>query len=76
VKINIKKISELSGFSPATVSNALNNKRGVNRETAEQIIRIAREHGYITESKIKSIRVVSYRDSGEVFAESPFFSSL
>lgn len=76
MKVSIKQISKLSGFSPATVSNALNNKRGVNRETADQIIRIAREHGYITESKIKSIRVVSYRDSGEVFSESPFFSSL
>ena len=45
MKINLKKISELSGFSLATVSNALNNKSGVNRETAEQILKIAREHG-------------------------------
>lgn len=76
MKINIKKISELSGFSPATVSNALNNKKGVNRETAEQIIKIAQEHGYISEAKITNIKLVMYRDSGMVFSDSPFFSAL
>ena len=76
MKVNIKKISELSGFSPATVSNALNNKRGVNHETAEQVIKIARKYGYITEDKIKRIKLVTYRDSGEVFSDSPFFSVL
>ena len=45
MKINIKTISELTGFSQATVSNALNNKRGVNKETAERILAVAREHG-------------------------------
>ncbi len=76
MKVNIKKISEMSGFSPATVSNALNNKRGVNRETAGKIIEIARQYGYITEERIKRIKLVTYRDSGEVFSESPFFSVL
>ena len=76
MKINIKKISEMTGFSPATVSNALNRKRGVNRETAEKIIKVAREHGYVTENRIKTIKVVTYRDSGEVFSNSPFFVEL
>lgn len=76
VKVSIKKISELSGFSPATVSNALNNKRGVNQATAKEIINIARQHGYFTEHKIKNIKLVTYRDSGEVFSDSPFFSVL
>ena len=76
MKVNIKKISELSGFSVATVSNALSNKRGVNKDTAEKIIKIARENGYIKDEKIKRIKMVTYRDSGEVFTESPFFSTL
>lgn len=76
MKMSIKKISELSGFSPATVSNALNNKRGVSSETCEKILRIAREYGYITDDKVRRIRVVTYRDSGEVFSDSPFFSDL
>ena len=41
MKISIRKISEITGFSPATVSNALNHKRGVNKETAEQILKTA-----------------------------------
>ena len=76
MKISIKKISELSGYSPATVSNALNNKKGVNRETSEQIFKIAQEYGYLNETKIKNIKVVTYRDSGKVFSDSPFFSAL
>lgn len=75
-KVNIKKISELSGFSPATVSNALNNKRGVNSQTAEKILAIARELGYAKEEKIKNIQLVIYHDSGKVVSDVPFFTSL
>ena len=42
LKPSIRQISEMTGFSPATVSNALNNKKGVNRETAEKILEAAR----------------------------------
>lgn len=76
MKANIKKISELTGFSPATVSNALNNKRGVNRETAEKIRQTAREIGYLTEWHVSSIKLVVYRASGAIVNDSPFFSSL
>lgn len=76
MKMNIKKLSEITGFSPATVSNALNNKRGVNKETAEHIWEIARKYQYVTEDKVKRIRLVTYRDSGAVFVDSPFFSAL
>lgn len=41
MKVSVRKISEITGFSPATVSNALNNKRGVNRETAEKVRKVA-----------------------------------
>ncbi|MCR5758636.1 MAG: LacI family DNA-binding transcriptional regulator [Selenomonas sp.] len=76
MKVNIRKISELSGFSPATVSNALNNKKGVNHETAMQILAIAKECGYISETKIQSIKLVYYHDSGEIVSDSPFFNNL
>lgn len=76
MKANIKTISELTGFSPATVSNALNNKRGVNRETAEKIFQTAREIGYLSELKVSSIKLVIYKASGTIVNDSPFFSSL
>jgi len=75
-KISAKKISELTGFSPATVSNALNSKRGVNRETAEQILSVAKENGYFGESKIDFIRFVIFKDSGQVVSYDPFYSAL
>ena len=58
MKVSIKKISEITGFSQATVSNALNNKQGVNKNTAEQIWEVAKKYGYFSESKIESIRFV------------------
>ena len=76
MKMNIKKISEISGYSLATVSNALNKKRGVNAETAKKILRIAEEQGYVPEHKIENICLVAYRDSGKVLSNSPFFATL
>ncbi len=75
-KINIKRLGEITGFSQATVSNALNNKRGVNKETAERILSAAKKHGYITEGRIKNIKLVSYKNSGSIVADTPFFSAL
>ena len=49
MKVNIRKISEETGFSMSTVSNALNRKKGVNRETAEKIWKAAEELGYHAE---------------------------
>lgn len=76
MKINIKTISEVTGFSQATVSNALNNKRGVSRETAARIQAVAREHGYMPEMKINNIKLVIYKRTGTVVSDTPFFSAL
>ena len=76
VKANIKTISRLTGFSQATVSNALNNKRGVNKSTAEKIFKTAREIGYLDSLRVSSIKLVIYQKNGSVVNDSPFFSSL
>ena len=47
MKVGIKTISELSGFSIATVSNVLNNKGSISRDTKEKVLQIAHEVGYI-----------------------------
>lgn len=74
MKVNIKRIAECTGFSPATVSNALNHKRGVNKETAMGILRTAKEMGYIAEMDISKIRLVIYKDRGLIVGDTPFFS--
>ena len=38
MKVSIRDLSKMTGFSPATISNALNHKKGVNKETAEEIL--------------------------------------
>lgn len=74
MKVNIRKISERTGFSPATISNALNHKRGVNKDTAAEIIKTAKEMGYVMETGITKIKLVIYRDRGVIVGDTPFFS--
>ncbi|MDF2878047.1 MAG: transcriptional regulator, LacI family [Clostridia bacterium] len=76
MKTSIREISKITGFSPATVSNALSGKRGVNKGTAERILATAKERGYINETKITSIKFVIYKKTGEIISDTPFFSSL
>ncbi len=76
MKKGIKQISVITGFSPATVSNALNLKKGVNQKTAEEIFRVAREIGYIDSKAITKIRLVIYKKNGLIIDDTPFFASL
>lgn len=76
-KPNVRKISQLTGFSPATVSNALNMKRGVNRETAERIFQVAEELGYSVAGKgIRNIKFVLFRQDGSIIDDNPFHNYL
>lgn len=76
MKVSVKQISEATGFSPATVSNALNHKKGVNRETSAEIFRVAKEMGYIPENRITKIKFVIYKRNGLIIDDSPFFNLL
>ncbi len=70
--VGVREISRRTGFSPATVSNALNNKRGVNKETAETIRRMARELGYERSGNLDHIRFVLARRTGRILDEGTF----
>ncbi|MDD2968431.1 MAG: LacI family DNA-binding transcriptional regulator [Lachnospiraceae bacterium] len=76
MKVSIKQISELTGFSPATISNALNHKKGVNKETSMEIFKAAKELGYINESSITKIKFVMYKRNGMITEDTPFFSLM
>lgn len=76
MKPNIRMISDLTGFSVATVSNALNNKKGVNRDTTDLILKTARDIGYLSEQKVSQIKLVVYKAAGHVVNDSPFFFPL
>lgn len=76
MKANIKQISEMTGYSAATISNALNRKKGVNKETSAEIFRVAKELGYISESSINKIKFVFYKHNGLITEDTPFFSLM
>lgn len=76
MKTTIRGISEATGFSAATVSNALNRKRGVNPQTAEEIFRTARKMGYLPTTQQKKIHFVLYRTNGLITDDTPFFSMM
>ena len=76
MKVSIRDISKLTGFSPATVSNALNYKKGVNKETAAEVFRVAREVGYINENSITKIKLVMFRKNGLILDDTPFFPAM
>lgn len=76
MKINIKTISEETGFSPATVSNALNHKRGVNPKTSEIILRKAAELGYFTENRHSKVKFIIFKKTGKIVDDTPFFPAL
>ena len=76
-KPSIKKISELTGFSQATVSNALSGRRAVNSETARMIFETADRLGYSTSANsMRSIKFVVFRKSGLIIDDSNFHPAV
>ena len=57
-KASVREISRITGFSPATVSNALNRKRSVSEETAKVILECAQSLGYQQSTQLESIQFV------------------
>ena len=76
MKVNIRRISEITGFSMSTVSNALNHKKGVNRNTSEKIWKAAEELGYRVEEEITKIRFVIFRKNGMIIDDSSFHPAV
>ena len=82
--MNLAKIAELANVSKSAVSIALNGKPGVSEATRAEILRIARETGYVQRprqlaSTAKTIRILAVVEGNIVnadFSRSPFFVEL
>ena len=70
-RVTLKQISELTGYSQATVSNVLNQKKEANEKTVKKIFDAAKELGYTSSKKMERIILVMYRKSGEILLETP-----
>ena len=76
MKPSVRVISERTGFSTATVSNALNKKRGVNKVTSAKIFKVAKELGYNFEEKINKVRFVIFRRNGLIIDDTNFHPAV
>ena len=76
MKVSIKDISRRTGFSPATISKALNHKKGVSEETSAEVFRVAKEMGYISESKIMRVKLVIFKRNGLIIDDTPFMIQM
>lgn len=71
-KVSVRELSRITGFSPATVSNALTGKRGVSEATTAIIKKAAAEMGYQRSSKLSRVQFVIARQSGRMIDEGTF----
>ncbi|OOM77355.1 LacI family DNA-binding transcriptional regulator [Clostridium sp. BL-8] len=79
MKTIMQDIAKLAGVSPGTVSNALNDRKGVGKETKTKIIKIAEELGYFRNHKKneeKVMRLILFKKHGYVVSDTQFFSAL
>lgn len=79
MKTIMQDIAKLADVSPGTVSNALNDRKGVGKETKSKIIKIAEELGYFRNHKKneeKVIRLILFKKHGYVVSDTQFFSAL
>jgi DNA-binding LacI/PurR family transcriptional regulator len=80
MKTIMQDIAKAAGVSPGTVSNALNNRKGVSKEKREKILEIAESLGYYKSGGSKegknTIRFIIYKKHGFVVTDTPFFSAL
>lgn len=78
MKIKISDIAKKAGVSDGSVSNALNNRKGISNEKREHILQIAREMGYFRKNsnQDKLIRLLIVNKQAHVVGDTPFFSEL
>lgn len=75
-KVGVREISRMTGFSPATVSNALNHRRNVSKKTIEIITKTAQDLGYERPSNLSQISFVLARKTGKVLDEGTFHQAV
>ena len=78
MKVKIKDIAKRAGVSDGTVSNALNNRKGISNEKRDYILKIAKDMGYFRKNsdENKLIRLLIINNQAHVIDDTPFFSEL
>lgn len=87
MKIKLDDIAKQLNISVAAVSMAINGKKGVSDETRDQVIKVAKEMGYIFKESIKEevsveqekkkfIKLLRLKKHGLVAADTDFFAAV
>jgi len=78
MKITIKEIAKAANVSVTTVSMALNDKKGVNRETQKKVKTIAGQLGYIPNHSARSLVTSNSNCIGLIIPEiiNPYYSAI
>jgi len=76
MRTSLRRISEESGYSLATVSNVMNGKGSVSNKTKSKILAVASSLGYWSEKRNTKVKLVLYKKHGKIADETPFFFSL
>lgn len=77
-KLSIKKIAELVGVSPVTVSRVINNEKYVKEETREKILNIIKKYDFFPDNNAISLRTKKTKNVGFIIGdiENPFYSRI
>ncbi len=71
MKPSLEAVAEKAGVSTATVSRALNDRAGVNPETREKILLIARDMGYMPNAAAKGLATSRTYTLGLIISDRP-----
>lgn len=66
----------MASFSPATVSNTLDHKGGIDKQTVERVLQVTEKIGYPAKPRISKTRSVIYKKNGLITNDSPFFPAV
>lgn len=78
MSISSKELASKLNISRATVSMALNNKKGISEETREFVLNAAKQYGLKipTKTKQKIVQFIIFKNKGFIVTDTPFFSKL
>lgn len=77
-RIIIKDISQITGFSPMTISRVINNEKHVKQETRRKVKQVIEEYGYEPNYFARSLKTKQSKTIGLIIGEieNPYYSRL